>query len=70
MQTVTLDEQEFAVFQLLDLIQRMQYSINLHSESENPDMMAIEQYTELRERYRAELAELLKPYGLDVKQAA
>jgi hypothetical protein len=67
---LNVEEKGFIIARLLDLIERMQYSINLHSESENPDTMAIEQYTELRERYRAELAELLKPYGLDVKQAA
>ena len=72
MQTVTLDEKEFAVFQLLDLIQRMQRSIDFHLASDSPDALAIEQYTEQRERYRIELADLLRPYGfrLDVLNVA
>jgi molecular chaperone GrpE (heat shock protein) len=65
MQTVKLDEREFSVFQLLDSIQRMEKAINFHSESNSPDQMAIEQYTELRERYQTELAETLRTFGIN-----
>lgn len=67
MQTVTLDDKEFAVFQLMDLIQRMQRTIDFHLDSENPDTMAVEQYTEQRERYRAELLKQ-KPFGFRLEK--
>lgn len=69
--TTNVEERGFEIARLLELIERMQQAINLHAQNENPDTMAIEQYTELKERYRAELAELMKPYGfVPIRQAA
>ena len=64
MQTVTLDEKEFTVFQLLDSIQRMEQAVKFHGQSDSPDKMAIEQYAELKKRYEKELAETLKSFGI------
>ncbi len=51
----------------VEMIQRMNAAIDRHRAYKNPDRLAIDQFTELRERYVAELAELLQPIGVVVQ---
>ena len=44
----------------------MEKAIKFHAQADNPDRIAIEQYTELQERYQTELAEILQTYGVKV----
>ncbi|WP_266362935.1 hypothetical protein [Tellurirhabdus rosea] len=64
------DEHERGLFiaRLLELIQRTTAAIARHQaiEEADRDRFAIQQYTELRERYLEELTQLLEDAGLDV----
>ncbi|WP_206513076.1 hypothetical protein [Larkinella soli] len=62
------------ILSTLELIERTTKAIGYHQSFESPDRLAIDQYTELRERHLAFLAELLEDFGveahLSVRQAA
>lgn len=63
------EEQNNMILGLLELIARMEHSINLHQKTGSSDLIAIEQYTMLKERYLDELLELLQEgYGLTLQQ--
>jgi molecular chaperone GrpE (heat shock protein) len=64
MQTVTLEANEFAIFQLLDLIERMGNAVKFHKTADEVDSIAVAQYSEKLNDYRTQLAELMSNYGL------
>lgn len=64
MQTVTLEANEFAIFQLLDLIERMENAVKFHKTADEVDLTAVAQYSEKLNNYRFQLAELMSNYGL------
>ena len=51
----------------VEMIERMIVAINRHKTYRNPDQLAIDQFTELKEQYIAELADLLQPIGVVVQ---
>ncbi|GAB3221170.1 hypothetical protein [Spirosoma arcticum] len=57
-----------------DLIERTNMALDRHTARSQPDELAIEEYTELRERYVQELRELLQGLRLEgdihIRQAA
>lgn len=61
-----IDYQDWSlrVSRLVELIARKTEAIKFHENSQEPDMMAIEQYNELREHYLAELSELMQGFGI------
>lgn len=64
---VNADERAIMVTRLLDLIERTNAAIDRHTHQENPDQLAIRQYTELRDEYVKEFADLVQPIGLVVQ---
>jgi len=61
------DERAAMVARLLDLIERTNAAIERHMSHEKPDQLAIKQYTELRDEYVQEFADLVQPIGLIVQ---
>ncbi|GAB3689160.1 hypothetical protein GCM10027592_05160 [Spirosoma flavus] len=61
------DERAAMVARLLDLIERTNTAIERHTAQERPDQLAIRQYTELRDEYVKEFADLVQPIGLVVQ---
>ena len=55
------------VARLLDLIERTNAAIDRHTNQEQPDRLAIRQYTELRDEYLREFASLVQPIGVIVQ---
>lgn len=55
------DERATMVARLLDLIERTNAAIDRQTNQENPDQLAIRQYTELRDEYVQEFADLVQP---------
>ena len=60
-------ERAAMVARLLDLIERTNAAIDRHTNQEKPDRLAIRQYTELRDEYVREFADLVQPIGLIVQ---
>ena len=61
------DERAAMVARLLDLIERTNAAVDRHTNQEKPDRLAIRQYTELRDEYLREFADLVKPVGVVVQ---
>lgn len=61
------DERAALVARLLDLIERTNAAIDRHTNQEKPDRLAIRQYTELRDEYVREFADLVQPVGVIVQ---
>lgn len=61
------DERAAMVARLLDLIERTNAAIDRHTNQDKPDQLAIRQYTELRDEYVQEFADLVQPIGLVVQ---
>lgn len=61
------DERAAMVARLLDLIERTNAAVDRHKNQEKPDRLAIRQYTELRDEYVREFADLVKPVGVVVQ---
>ena len=61
------DERAAMVARLLDLIERTNATVDRHTNQEKPDRLAIRQYTELRDDYVREFAELVQPIGVVVQ---
>lgn len=61
------DERAAMVARLLDLIERTNAAIDRHTNQQQPDQLAIRQYTELRDEYVQEFADLVQPIGLVVQ---
>ncbi len=61
------DERAAAVARLLDLIERTNAAVDRHTNQEKPDRLAIRQYTELRDDYVREFADLVQPIGVVVQ---
>ena len=61
------DERAAMVARLLDLIERTNAAVDRHISQENPDQLAIRQYTDLRNEYVQEFADLVQPIGLVVQ---
>ena len=55
------------IARLLELIESTENILNLHKSQEEPSFLAVEQYTELLNKHRAELGKLLKPYGFTME---
>lgn len=58
-----VEERGIRIARLLELIESTENILNLHKSQEELSLLAIEQYTELLNKHRAELGKLLKPYG-------
>ncbi|AQG82131.1 hypothetical protein [Spirosoma montaniterrae] len=52
---------------LLEMIERLNQSIQRHEAYQNPDRLAIKQYAELRTKYVGQLDVLLNQFGLVVQ---
>ena len=61
------DERATMVARLLDLIERTNAAVDRHTNQEKPDRLAIRQYTELRDEYVREFADLVQPIGVIVQ---
>lgn len=61
------DERAALVARLLDLIERTNAAIDRHTNQGKPDRLAIRQYTELRDEYVQEFADLVQPVGVIVQ---
>lgn len=61
------DERAAMVARLLDLIERTNAALDRHTNQEKPDRLAIRQYTELRDEYVREFANLVQPIGVIVQ---
>ncbi|ADB41833.1 hypothetical protein [Spirosoma linguale] len=61
------DERAVMVVRLLDLIERTNAAIDRHTNQDKPDQLAVRQYTELRDEYVQEFADLVQPIGLVVQ---
>lgn len=63
----TLHERAELIEHLLELIERMSGAIERHESYPERDNLAIEQFTDLRNKYVGQLALLLNQYGLVVQ---
>ena len=61
------EERVAMVSRCVELIDRTNDALAFHSQFDEPDVLAISQYTELRDRYITELAELLQEVGVTVQ---
>ena len=61
------DQRAAMVSRLLDLIERSNAAIDRHTSQPKPDRLAIRQYTELRDEYLREFADLVQPVGVIVQ---
>ena len=61
------DERAATVSRLLDLIERTNAAIDRHTRQPQPNLLAIRQYTELRDEYVREFADLVQPVGVIVQ---
>lgn len=61
------DERAAVVSRLLDLMERTNAAIDRHTHQPQPDRLAIRQYTDLRDEYLREFADLVKPVGVVVQ---
>ncbi len=64
------EERAVLVSHSVAMIERMNTAIARHTATDTPDQLAIDQFTELRERYITELKELLQPIGVAVQWTA
>jgi hypothetical protein len=68
-----LDVQEIAlhesILRCLEIIQRTEERIMSHKKWENPDKLALLQFSELKDRYTKELITLLSKAGVKVQLA-
>ncbi len=55
----SFDDKKLRVARLLDLINSTKDAIAQHKERDNAGLSAVEQYTELKQRYEKELLEIL-----------
>ncbi|MCX6213245.1 hypothetical protein [Spirosoma sp.] len=62
------DDRAALVARLLDLIEHTNAAIDRHTNQEQPDKLAIRQYTELRDEYVQEFADLVQPIGLIIQR--
>lgn len=66
-ESLTPDEQnEMALF-LLENIQRINKHLDWHRSFDEPDRLAVDEFSHLRSRYIEQLAGLFHQYGMDVK---
>lgn len=61
------DERAEMVSRCVELIEQTNNALAFHRQFAEPDLLAIEQYTELRQRYISELADLLQAIGVNVR---
>ncbi|MCY7351755.1 MAG: hypothetical protein LH606_13985 [Cytophagaceae bacterium] len=66
-EAIAYDEWAARVSRLAELIAHKTAAIRQHTETANPDQLAIGQYEELRNRYLAELGELMGQYGIIIQ---
>ncbi|MCU0445211.1 MAG: hypothetical protein MUE85_09855 [Microscillaceae bacterium] len=66
METQELDHIKASVYQLIELINQANGRIKAHREAESGDF-DLEQWQELKNRYTAELLELLKDFELPLQ---
>lgn len=58
------NERSNRIMRLVELIEHINKTIDVHKDESNPDRFVIEQYMERRAEYLNELALLLQPLGV------